>query len=326
VDGGDGTEVGGELRPRPAPSSKPLGIPTASVMARSSTAWSATAVTSWRRTNPRVCSPPAASRRQREVAQGGQRIPRMPARSSAVRSTRASSAMSRVRWATDTSALVGRADVVGLQLRGQRGGVERGPRRADEEEVEPGRRRPGSSSTMRRSVLRSGPFGPSGASSIGSVCPARRWGSSVTAQMATASSGGEVGHPPGDELGLLPGAPEATIAGRASRNQGPPEAQQHRPHARHHGPARRRGDSQACTHAVLVPAPWRAAETRCQRLARTLPAACHPHMPWTPGPGGVDCEHNHTPSIAVRYGSRARRGRAIVCQGVIAPPAMSPPT
>ena len=32
----------------------------------------------------------------------------------------------------------------------------------------------------------------------------------------------------------------------------------------------------------------------------TSPAACQPHMPWAPAPGGVDAEHSHTPLTGVR--------------------------
>jgi hypothetical protein len=44
-------------------------------------------------------------------------------------------------------------------------------------------------------------------------------------------------------------------------------------------------------------------ERRSDRAARS------PHNPWTPPPGGVDDEHNHTFGMGVRYGSTDQSGR-----------------
>lgn len=62
------------------------------------------------------------------------------------------------------------------------------------------------------------------------------------------------------------------------------------------------------------------------RERSALSAACRPHMPCTPAPGGVAAEHRYTPGTPVKYGSRAARGRTTVCSTVAAPVAMSPPT
>ena len=60
-------------------------------------------------------------------------------------------------------------------------------------------------------------------------------------------------------------------------------------------------------------------------LASTLPTACQPHMPWAPGPGGVDAEHRYTPSAGVRYGSRRATGRNNNWRRSSAPAEKSPP-
>ena len=59
---------------------------------------------------------------------------------------------------------------------------------------------------------------------------------------------------------------------------------------------------------------------------RTRPAAFQPHMPWTPAPGGVDAEHNHSAGFGVAYDRKANVGRKISCIAAWAPPAISPPT
>jgi hypothetical protein len=62
------------------------------------------------------------------------------------------------------------------------------------------------------------------------------------------------------------------------------------------------------------------------RVSSTRSAACHPHMPWTPAPGGVDAEHKNSVGFGVTYGRAAIVGRKINCSPLCAPPAMSPPT
>ncbi len=54
-------------------------------------------------------------------------------------------------------------------------------------------------------------------------------------------------------------------------------------------------------------------------------AACHPHMPWTPPPGGVELEHKYTPSIGVFQGCRPMVGRRTNWRKSAMPPLMSPP-
>src|SRR5699024_11631151 len=62
------------------------------------------------------------------------------------------------------------------------------------------------------------------------------------------------------------------------------------------------------------------------RWCSAIRAACHPLMPCTPGPGGVDWEHKYTPGIPAAYGFVVGRGRASIPHADIAPAAMSPPT
>src|SRR5699024_6899767 len=52
-------------------------------------------------------------------------------------------------------------------------------------------------------------------------------------------------------------------------------------------------------------------------------AACHPLIPCTPGPGGVDWEHKYTPGMPAAYGFVVSRGRASIPQADSAPAAIS---
>ena len=49
------------------------------------------------------------------------------------------------------------------------------------------------------------------------------------------------------------------------------------------------------------------------RFERAACAACQPHMPWTPPPGGVEDEHRYRPGIGVAYGFHDSVGRANSC-------------
>src|SRR5256885_6911976 len=61
------------------------------------------------------------------------------------------------------------------------------------------------------------------------------------------------------------------------------------------------------------------------RARRALWAACHPHIPWTPGPGGVDAEHRNNLGLGVRYGARVNEGRKRSCAPSTATAETSPP-
>jgi hypothetical protein len=63
---------------------------------------------------------------------------------------------------------------------------------------------------------------------------------------------------------------------------------------------------------------------RSRRSARR--AACRPHMPCTPPPGGVDDEHRYRPRTGVAHGCSETRGRMKNCRRSVTPPLMSPPT
>src|SRR5699024_1392969 len=65
---------------------------------------------------------------------------------------------------------------------------------------------------------------------------------------------------------------------------------------------------------------------RPKRCCSAIRAACHPLIPCTPGPGGVDCEHRYTPGMPAAYGLVLSRGRATIPHAVSAPAAMSPAT
>lgn len=62
------------------------------------------------------------------------------------------------------------------------------------------------------------------------------------------------------------------------------------------------------------------------RSRNTVRAACSPHIPWTPPPGGVAAEQRYTCGTAVRYGFHRTVGRKSVWRTVGEPALMSPPT